>query len=397
MSQSLVDEAVDTLLEEVDALERGIHGYFPFGKHSSQSQPGHSPHTSQFSTMRTRPTDHRSALRINQSDLVMVTVMGQIAHPIGAANPYRIGNDGVPRILPATGGIMLNQRIGDRCVGLAGDHIEPGVALHNNNREVIGSRRGPNWALITYACVGNRAEVISGPCTGKRGLVTGKHGGVDHVLVDFSPEVLRRLRISDRIQIYSHGLGMRLLDYPDIQVFNCSPGLMQKWGLQADSHHLQVPVTHLVPASIMGSGLGKNTVWRGDYDIQLFDPEIRRRYRLNTLRFGDLVAILPGDTRFGPSFRQGRVTIGIVVHGDSTVSGHGPGVTPLLTGSAERLQPIYDPQANLAILFGLRSLPPAKAYRPLVDGRLYAPLCREQPNRIQEQTLPRSRKMDHLN
>ncbi len=329
--------------------------------------------------MKTQLSQHRNVLRINQPDLVMVAVMGQIANPVGQANPYRIGHDGVPRILPATGGIVLNFRVGDRCVGLMGDHIEPGVALHNNSREVIGSRRGPNLALITYACVGNRAQLISGPAMGKSGLVTGKHGGVDHVLVDFPSEVLRQLRIGDRIQIDSYGLGLRLLDYPDIRVFNCSPALLQRWGLIPTSQGLQVPVTHLVPASIMGSGLGKNTIWRGDYDIQLFDPQIRQRHRLNTLRFGDLVAISDADTRHGPSYRQGKVTIGIIVHGDSTVSGHGPGVTPLLTGSASRLQPILDPQANFAILLGLRSLPPAKAYRPLVTHRRTASHRLQQP------------------
>lgn len=41
-----------------------------------------------------------NSLRLNLSDLVMVAVAGQIAHPIGAANPYRIGNDGVPRCCP---------------------------------------------------------------------------------------------------------------------------------------------------------------------------------------------------------------------------------------------------------------------------------------------------------
>lgn len=320
--------------------------------------------------MRNQLSDRRNAIQINQPDLVMVAVMGQIAHPVGAGNPYRIGHDGVPRVLPATGGIVLNHRVGDRCVGLMGDHIEPGVALHNNNREVIGSRNGPNLALITYACIGNVARVISGPCTGKRGLVTGKHGGVDHVLVDFPPSVLQQMRIGDRIQINSHGLGLQLLDYPEVAVSNCSPALLQRWGIRRSNRGLQVPVTHRIPARIMGSGLGKNTVWRGDYDIQLFDPDMRDRYCLGTLRFGDCVAILDGDTRFGPSYRQSRVTIGIVVHGDSTVSGHGPGVTPLLTGPANRLQPIIDSQANLAIMFNLRTLPPARTYRPLADRGL---------------------------
>ena len=301
--------------------------------------------------------------RINQRDLVMVAVAGQIAHPVGAVNPYRIGQDGVPRVLPSTGGIVLNRRIGDRAVGLAGDHVEPGVALHNNQREVVGDRRGPNRALITYACVGNRARVISGPCTGQLGLVTGKHGGVDHVLVDFSTAVLQRLNIGDRIQIYSCGLGLRLLDHPLLTVFNCSPSLLRRWGLVEGGSVLEVPVTHRFPSRIMGSGIGRNTVWRGDYDIQLFDGEIRRRYRLDRLRFGDFVAIDGADARFGPSFKQGRITIGIIVHGDSTASGHGPGVTPLLTGPSAVLKPVHHSAANLAVVFGIRS--PVKDRRAL--------------------------------
>ncbi|MDD5322852.1 MAG: DUF4438 domain-containing protein [Methylococcales bacterium] len=313
-------------------------------------------------------TLRRQTPRLNLGDLVMVAVSGQIAHPVGAANPYRIGNDGIPRVLPATGGIVLNRRIGDRCVGLAGDHIEPGVALHNNQREVVGARNGPNRALITYACVGNRVRVISGPCTGQWGLVTGKHGGVDHVIADFPSRVLRRLNIGDRMQIYSCGLGLELTDYPDISVFNCAPELLTRWGIVESNGRLEVPVTHRIPARIMGSGLGKNTVWRGDYDIQLFDSEVRRRFGLGRLRFGDMIAIVDADTRFGPSFRQGYMTYGVIVHGDSTVSGHGPGVTPLLCGPAEKLRAIYKINANLANIFGLRQAVPPKSYATL-SGR----------------------------
>src|SRR5262245_31406513 len=319
---------------------------------------------------------YHAPLAINDEALILAAVLGQIAHPVAGVNPYRIGHDGIPRVLPATGGIALNQRIGDRCVGLAGDHIEPGVALHNNSREVVGIRQGPNLALLTYACVGNRARVVSGPCTGQWGLVTGKHGGVYHVLVDFPPAVLRQLRIGDRIQIYAVGWGMRLLESPAIHVFNFSPSLLRAGGIRQVGQRLQVPVTHGVPARIMGSGLGKNTVWRGDYDIQLFDPEMRRRYRLDSLRYGDMVAILDGDVRFGPAYRQGRVTIGVIAHGDSTVSGHGPGVTPLLTGPMTQVQPVLDPRANLAEIFGVRSLPPARPYPPLVGRRYTAALPR---------------------
>jgi len=313
--------------------------------------------------------DPRTALRTNHRDLVMVTVMGQIAHPVAAANPYRIGHDGQARILPGTGGIVINQRIGDRCIGLMGDNIEPGVALHNNQREIIGSRRGPNLAMLTYACVGNRARVISGPCTGQVGLVTGKHGGVDHVLVDFPRPVLLRLQIGDRIQIYSCGLGLRLLDHPDISLSNCSPSLLRRLGLAQRGGRLVIPVTHQIPAAAMGSGLGKNNPWRGDTDIQLSDAALRRHYRLGSLRFGDLVAIGDGDGRFGPSRRTGRVSIGVVVHGDSTVSGHGPGVTMLLTGPAAKLQPVRDSRANLAALYGVREPVAPRELTPLAGAR----------------------------
>lgn len=311
--------------------------------------------------------DAQSTLRTNRSQLVVSSVTGQIAHPIGRANPYRIGYDGQPRVLPGTGGITLNWRIGDPCIGLAGDHIEPGVALHNNGREVVGPRNGPNMALMTYACVGNRARVISGPASGQQGWVTGKHGGIDHVLVDFPTEVLHRLQIGDRIQITSEGQGLRLIDHPRIEVLNCDPMLLQRWGLRRQGAQLVVPVTHRLPSSVMGSGIGKNTSWRGDYDIQLSDTALMRQHKLDTLRFGDMVCIVDADTRRGPSHQGGRYSIGVIVHSDSTVSGHGPGVCVLLTGPASALRPVFDPRANLAALLGVREPKPPQRRRTLIE------------------------------
>ncbi|UJP06066.1 MAG: DUF4438 domain-containing protein [Nitrosomonas sp.] len=309
----------------------------------------------------------RSSPAINRDELVVVAVSGQIAHPVARANPYRIGYDGVPRVLPGTGGIVLNKRIGDLCVGLAGDHIEPGVALHNNSREIIGPRDGPNNALITYACVGNRARVLTGPAIGATGIVTGKHGGVNHVLVDFPSNVLRTLQIGDRIQIESVGLGMRLRLRHDIELMNLSPALLNRWGVTETRNSVRVPVTHRIPARIMGSGLGKNNAWRGDYDIQLADVSTRRRYRLNSLRFGDLVAIVDADNRRGPLYQRGYITIGIIVHGDSTVSGHGPGVTPLMTGPAHCIGIHRDANANLARILNIRQPAIPQAQRTLVE------------------------------
>jgi hypothetical protein len=314
----------------------------------------------------------RAALRLNTDELVMQAVSGQIAHPVGRTNPYRIGQDGVPRVLPGTGGIVVNRRIGDACVGLAADHVEPGVALHNNGREIIGGRDGPNLALLTSACIGNRARVLSGAATGAMGIVTGKHGGVEHVLVDFDRAALLRLGIGDHVQIYSCGLGLRLPDFPTITLTNCSPGLIRRWAPRPQGKALEVRVTHLLPAALLGSGLGKNNVWRGDVDIQLFDANARRRYGLENLRFGDLVAIEGSDTRFGAAWRSGRMTIGVVVHSDSTVSGHGPGVTALMSGPVRALRPIRDDRANLAVLYRRRKAIETRRRAPLAGRPLPA-------------------------
>ncbi len=305
--------------------------------------------------------------KINGADLVVLTVVGQIAHPVSKSSPYRIGQDGIPRILPGTGGIVINYRIGDRCVGLQADHIEPGVSIKNYARSSGADKDGENLALNTYACVGNIATVLDGPCKGKKGLVTGKHGGVNHVLIDFPEQVLRKLRIGDKIQINSYGVGLRLLEHSKITVWNCDPRLLSKWGVQSKLSRLYVPVTHIIPAGLMGSGLGRNNALRGDYDIQLTDPEINRRLKLNTLRFGDFVAIIDADTRYGRSFQQGFVTIGIVVHSDSTVSGHGPGVVTLFSGESKFFKLLQDKLANLAVVMGIKELSSPTAHKTLLQ------------------------------
>lgn len=309
-------------------------------------------------------------LRTNARDLVMQAVIGEITDPIGRANPYRIGTDGVPRILPGPGGIVLNQRIGDRCVGLAVDHVEPGASLRNHQRGVgPAAADGPNLALMTSACIGNTARVASGPCRGAMGLITGKHGGVNHVLVDFDTRTLCNLNIGDRVQVYSCGLGLRLLDHPEITMSNCSPGMLRRWNPTERDGALEVRVTHIMPAAIIGSGRGQYAVNRADFDIELFDARVRHRFRLDTLRFGDLVCVRDAQSRFGFSARGGYVTIGIIAHSDSTVSGHGPGVVAVMTGPASRIRPVFDEKANLAALYQRRRLASPRRWTPLTSRR----------------------------
>jgi len=306
-------------------------------------------------------------LRTNVNELVMTTVAGEITHPADKADPHRIGQDGILRILPGTGGIKPYLRIGDPCIGLAGDHLEPGAAIRNYRTYPGKVKDAFNLALNTYSCVGNRARVISGACTGATGMVTGKHGGINHVLLDFSTAVLKRLCIGDKVQVYAYGAGLRLLQFPDVTVFNCDPKLLKRWGVRNNRGTLEIPVTHRVPARVMGSGLGHGSVQRGDYDIQLFDPAFARKYNLNTLRFGDFIAIENADVRHGRAFHSGFVTFGVVVHGDSTVSGHGPGVVSLICGPQGVCQALKNPAANLAQVMGIRTAAIPRQHATLIQ------------------------------
>lgn len=55
----------------------------------------------------------------------------------------------------------------------------------------------------------------------------------------------------------------------------------------------------------MGSGLGRDNVYRGDYDTNYFDEGVVREYGLEDLRLGDLVAIVDADHSSGRIYWQG--------------------------------------------------------------------------------------------
>jgi hypothetical protein len=283
----------------------------------------------------------------NRSRLVVQNLTAQIAPPLLAAAIYDIGADGVPRVLPSVGGVTLNVRVGDSAFGFEADHVEPAVSARHADDRI-------NTAFCTFACVGNVATVTGGEAKGERGVVTGKHGGVEHVMIDFPEKVMERMQIGDGIAIRAVGVGLQIEDAGDVKVFNCDPDLFERLGIERDGERLRVPVARRVPARVMGSGLGRQTVARGDYDIQCFDAPTVREFGLDRLRLGDIVAIDDADNSFGRVYRGGAVTIGVVAHGASQLAGHGPGVTTLLTSAAGVIEPLIDPGANLATILSLR-------------------------------------------
>lgn len=293
-------------------------------------------------------------LKTNIDRLVKISVVGEVASPVFGRSVYNISAEGNPLVLPGVGGITYNVRVGDPACGWEADHVEPGVSIENKENDPRYGQ-GANTALNVLACVGNEAVVVSGDAKGAKGVVTGKHGGIEHVLVDFQSETLEKLMLGDKVLIKAFGVGLKLLDFPDLKVMNMDPNFLKAINPKVKKDKLEVPVTHVIPAAIMGSGLGANQTYSGDYDIQLFDEHTRKEHGLDDLRLGDLVAILDADHSFGRIYRKGAISIGIVVHTNCVTSGHGPGVTTLFTSSNGKIIPKIDAKANIAHLFKLRN------------------------------------------
>ena len=292
-------------------------------------------------------------LKTNAEKLVKISVMGEIASPT-IRSVYTVSATGKPLVLPGVGGITYNIRVGDPACGWEADHVEPGVSVENKENDVR-SGQAANTAFNVLSCVGNQATVATGDAKGAKGVVTGKHGGIEHVLIDFPSEVLENLLLGDKILVKAHGIGLKILDFPDIKVLNMDPRLLKVWNPKPNSGKLEVSVTHIIPAAIMGAGLGANQVNSGDYDIQLFDEAVVEQYGLESLKIGDLVAIIDADHSYGRIYRQGAISIGVIVHTNCVTAGHGPGVTTLMTSSNGTIIPKISQNANIASMLKLRA------------------------------------------
>lgn len=277
---------------------------------------------------------------------MICAVTGEVAPTLVNTGLYDVSFDGRPFIVPSVGGITPNVRVGDSAFAFIADHIEPAVTVRHPDDRL-------NTSLNVLSCIGNEAVVSSGDAKGECGRVTGKHGGVEHVMIDFPPEVMRRMTIGDKITVWSCGLGLRFLDLPDTLAFNLDPDLVHRMGMEIHDGRLRVRVARIVPAAVMGSGLGRSTVVRGDYDIQTFDGKLAEKHGLRELRLGDVVAISDADNSFGRIYRSGAISVGVVVHGSSFVAGHGPGVTTILSSAKGEIDVEVDESANLANYFNV--------------------------------------------
>jgi hypothetical protein len=289
-------------------------------------------------------------LKTNEDKLVEFILQCQPGPP-HAWNGWMVDREGKPFILPSIGGITLNIQVGDPASGWEGDHVEPGISCTADTKKPF---EHPNVGVQTFACVGNKAKVVSGEAKDAEGWVLGHHGGSEHVMIDFPRDVKEKMTYEDKIVIFGKGQGLALVDYPEIVLFNFDPDLLKKMNIvELGDGRLQVPVTTMAPAAAMGSGIGVAHVANGDYDIVTGDPETVNEYKLDQMRFGDVVALLDHDNRYGRDYRKGSITIGVIVHSDCKLAGHGPGVTTLMTCATPLIEPVIDPKANLADILGV--------------------------------------------
>lgn len=296
-------------------------------------------------------------IKTNLEKLVEVAVSGEICHPFAASYPdEKVAFDGAAYVPVGFSGICFNVKVGDPAFDWAGgDEVEPGVSVQNCCEEA-------NSGLVTFSCIGNEALLVEACMEGKDaklkgvpGVVTGKRGGTrGRVQVYFPKRVVDRLCVGDKVQIRASGVGLSLLDYPEVRLVNCSPRLLKALNPSEKAGKVRVPVAKVIPGKLMGAGMGSGNSFTGNYDIQSSSPEAVKEYSLDQLRLGDLVAISDHDATHGPRWQPGAITVGVVAHGSSRRSGHGPGVNVILTSAKGTIEPIITRKANLAELLGLQ-------------------------------------------
>jgi hypothetical protein len=284
-------------------------------------------------------------LATNERHLVEIAVTGAVSQPSLRYPGYTLDASGVGRVWPGMSGVVYNTRVGDPAFGWAADHVEPGVSIANPDAAA-------EFALHYLSCIGNRAIITSGMAKGAEGIVTGEHA---RMLIDFPPEANDLLCVGDNIQIIAHGRGLAFDDFPQIELKKCSPRFINSLPLEKAGGKLRVPVTMELPPRIMGSGAELNSEYV-DQDLMSGDRALMAELGIDQMRLGDLVVIPDADHRYGRGYRKGAVTIALCIHGDSVMTGHGPGILTLMTTPEPFIEWVIDPQANIAHYLKIREV-----------------------------------------
>lgn len=282
-------------------------------------------------------------LRTNADQLVAMAISGAISQPTLRAPGFIPDNDGLSVVRNGMSGVVYNVRTGDPAFGWAADHVEPGVSI-------AAANDGQDFALHYLNCIGNDAVVTSGLAKGARGIVSGEHA---RILVDFPDAAYDGMCVGDTVQLTAFGRGLKLLDYPQIELKKMSPRLLEAMGIrELGDGRIEVPVAMELPIRIMGSGAELNSEYV-DQDLMSGDRALMAELGIDKMRLGDVIAINHADHKWGRSYRPGSVTIALCIHGDSVMTGHGPGILTLMTATEPCITWTIDPTANIGRYLGL--------------------------------------------
>lgn len=288
-------------------------------------------------------------LSTNAADLVAVSVAGHVVHPGFPglpAEPYRFASDGTAFLLPTYGGIVYNVSVGDRAFGWAADCIHPGVSI----RQAEDTR---NRGLNVYACIGNRAKVMTGQAAGTVGVVTGKSGRFsEQVIIHIPKDARAKMAVGDQIILRSEGIGMALTDHPGVMLKGIGPNLLEALPRRTGDGRIDFGVVATVPAHLIGAGLGL-TSEGGSLHLQSTDRAELARHGLDALRLGDIVALADTDSRYNHGYLRGARALGVVCATDGPRAGFGPGIAILMTAPAGELGSFDAPGTNIADLLAL--------------------------------------------
>ena len=278
---------------------------------------------------------------------VAVNMLGVVEHPSLGDTPYRVDADGRPYLPVGDGGLVLGVRLGDPVSAVAGDHAAPGACL-------VHPEPAARHALVSYGCIGNPAEVRTGRAAGARGTVLGKRGEDGRLITAFRQEDLARLRPGDQVTVRASGQGWRHPGVPPgVVVMNAGPGLLGALPVSWPGHGpLTVGVRMILPSRLAGNGIGRPAAaW--DLDLQLAagdsDAGDGVPHGADVLLLGDLAAVSDLDARHNMGYRRDWLTVGVVVHGSSPLPGHGPGLTPILTGPGSALAAAADINGHIGL------------------------------------------------
>jgi hypothetical protein len=272
----------------------------------------------------------------NAGRAVAVNALGVVEHPsFATSHPYEIDVDGRPYVPTGLGGVVLGVRLGDGVAAFDTDQVAPGLTL-------VHPDPAARAALTALSCIGNVLTVRTGAAAGAVGAVSGKRGEEGRVLGVFAQDVLAVMRPGDQIAVATRGQGARPAGFPDgVALLNIDPDLLPALGIAVADGVVGVPVAATVASRQIGNGIGRPA---HQWDLALYigpaDP-LRER-----LRLGDLVAVTDLDARYNVGFRRGWCTVGVVVSGCSPLPGHGPGLTPILSGPADSLRAVTNGQAG---------------------------------------------------